>query len=702
MVTVWRQDMSAQADQAKQRKVKCSEERPSCAQCARLNHTCDYNPRLAFRDDTPRILGGFRSFRRVSTEGNVVWDPQSPSRESSRARSVEEDDLPPFSELTNDEERERKAENHEPGTFHVVVNPESFATLPEYNEDEAGPGPSTTETRTEARAARESSLDSPLADTDDPHVIILRHFEEPARRGSQAPARPVAADSPQSTESSPPRESPPPVSPPRASPPPSPPPQFAPAPDPAELARLPIPVKIEEVDPALAAEFEPELEPDLESEPDLLPREDPDARLRAHYRQRLSSQMFWERDGRSGPDIFQRSAVRFPPLYHSMLALSSLSLDHREGNRSVDALQHYQQALPSLNDSVRHQHDLSSDGFLFTHFFLLLYEIGAAQQGASTLWSVHLMRLTDIVVARHDILRHEPHPFLLLFVAMIDTHAALCQCGDGRFVEIVVKNNLIPTVPDHAATTPDPSRPPGAASDAPDLYRPFLQFHLHLLLLTSRLGLLSRDFRRYARQHLSPPDPARVNVEYVVGERLRQATEIREALRRLWVAGVPASVRLAAARGIHTLPDQTRHLFEQSWALYCACLIYSHCSMWSSQWIEATPDERTEVNHCINNILHIAREYAQPPRTRQLRFILLPIFLAGFASVEPAQKREALDAIRAFERVSLTPSALTILQLLELVYIQQEQSIMELGDAAHVDWVEVMVENGLIVVNFGL
>ena len=38
------------------RKVKCDEARPECTPCARLGHACDYNPRLSFKDDTPRVV----------------------------------------------------------------------------------------------------------------------------------------------------------------------------------------------------------------------------------------------------------------------------------------------------------------------------------------------------------------------------------------------------------------------------------------------------------------------------------------------------------------------------------------------------------------------------------------------------------------------------------------------------------------------
>jgi hypothetical protein len=53
------------------RKVKCDEGRPVCGQCSRLGHSCDYSPRLAFRDDTPRIL---ERMQEVTIVTSSVWD----------------------------------------------------------------------------------------------------------------------------------------------------------------------------------------------------------------------------------------------------------------------------------------------------------------------------------------------------------------------------------------------------------------------------------------------------------------------------------------------------------------------------------------------------------------------------------------------------------------------------------------------------
>ena len=62
-------------------------------------------------------------------------------------------------------------------------------------------------------------------------------------------------------------------------------------------------------------------------------------------------------------------------LYHALMAFSALSMSYKNGVPNLDALQHYQQALPSLQCSLRTEQDLTSDGVFLTHFILLLYEV---------------------------------------------------------------------------------------------------------------------------------------------------------------------------------------------------------------------------------------------------------------------------------------------------------------------------------------
>jgi hypothetical protein len=62
-------------------------------------------------------------------------------------------------------------------------------------------------------------------------------------------------------------------------------------------------------------------------------------------------------------------------LFHAMMAVAALSLVHQEGRERLDALQHYQKALPAMHSNLRSANDLSSDGAFLTHFMLLVYEV---------------------------------------------------------------------------------------------------------------------------------------------------------------------------------------------------------------------------------------------------------------------------------------------------------------------------------------
>ena len=57
------------------------------------------------------------------------------------------------------------------------------------------------------------------------------------------------------------------------------------------------------------------------------------------------------------------------------MALAALSMAGQDGKERLDALQHYQQALPALQNSLKTPEDISSDGAFLTHFLLLVYEV---------------------------------------------------------------------------------------------------------------------------------------------------------------------------------------------------------------------------------------------------------------------------------------------------------------------------------------
>jgi hypothetical protein len=198
------------------RKVKCDEGRPICGQCTRLGHHCDYSPRLAFRDDTPRVLERMQD---VTIVASSVWDCQytscfistvhadffsatSPSVTEVSTGSTGADDLPPFAALTTDEEREKKAERSSPGTYNVVVNQDSFQHLPEYNDDAESRKEflsplrrGSIATSLTSSAGRDSSTDA-KPHSEDPNVVVLPRFEDISRRGTFSSNNPRSPLSP--------------------------------------------------------------------------------------------------------------------------------------------------------------------------------------------------------------------------------------------------------------------------------------------------------------------------------------------------------------------------------------------------------------------------------------------------------------------------------------------------------------------------
>lgn len=195
------------------RKVKCDEGRPVCGQCARLGHTCDYSPKLTFRDDTNRVVERMQD---VTVAGSAVWDRQSllhkvwlcanasaTGTDSPTPSSVGSavDDLPPFASLLTDEERERKAGASNPGTYNVVVSPESFQHLPEYSDAFSSTRESISPLRRGSIASsvgRDSPIEAlPLAG--DPNVVILPRFEDLSRRSTRelrSPTSPISIGRP--------------------------------------------------------------------------------------------------------------------------------------------------------------------------------------------------------------------------------------------------------------------------------------------------------------------------------------------------------------------------------------------------------------------------------------------------------------------------------------------------------------------------
>lgn len=58
-----------------------------------------------------------------------------------------------------------------------------------------------------------------------------------------------------------------------------------------------------------------------------------------------------------------------------MMAVGSLAVFQQDGKEKLDSLQHYSQTLPELQNSLKSEEDLASDGAFLTHFLMLVYEV---------------------------------------------------------------------------------------------------------------------------------------------------------------------------------------------------------------------------------------------------------------------------------------------------------------------------------------
>ena len=261
------------------------------------------------------------------------------------------------------------------------------------------------------------------------------------------------------------------------------------------------------------------------------------------------------------------------------MAFSALSMSYKNGVANLDALQHYQQALPSLQFSLRSEQDLTSDGVFLTHFILLLYEvrspshvsthsldwltkiavqIAAGEPRALSLWPQHIDQLLRITLLRREMYGHEPYSFIIWWVASIDTHVVLSGMGNGEFVETMLRENMLSSGMDphdsyHTYDYHSPSR--GLASpNGHEALPSALAFHRRISVLAAHLGLLARDIRAEEKQN--PNDGSHA----VMQSRHERIGALQDTLRRAWNVQMPVSVASGYCNQI--LPVGARGIFE--------------------------------------------------------------------------------------------------------------------------------------------
>ena len=123
--------------------------------------------------------------------------------------------------------------------------------------------------------------------------------------------------------------------------------------------------------------------------------------------------------------------------------------------------------------------------------------------------------------------------------------------------------------------------------------------------------------------------------------------------------------------------------------------------MWPTQRLDTVSLSDDELKESITSVLQLAQITVAADRL-QLRFIVFPVFLAGFASFSGSDKMLALDLISAMDRTSIGRNTGAARDMLKVIYERQTQRFMGAGHSLDVDWIDVMAECGVSIVNFGM
>lgn len=225
-----------------------------------------------------------------------------------------------------------------------------------------------------------------------------------------------------------------------------------------------------------------------------------------------------------------------------------------------------------------------------------------------------------------------------------------------------------------------------------------LQLNYEVTVLAVRLGLLAHELRREASALTFDIQEIGSHQRHISTKlRKRRVFELQEAFRHLWMT--PSILMLRQQPDM--LPPRSRQSFEHATALYRACLIYSHTSMWLSQRLDTGPEYDCEIAQCITEVLRIGDRVVSNEQYH-LRFIIFPLFMAGVASTDGNEKMLALELISNMENESIGSNTTATRQALQIIYEQQNLRFMHTGQSLDVNWSDIMLEEGLQVVNFGL
>lgn len=120
--------------------------------------------------------------------------------------------------------------------------------------------------------------------------------------------------------------------------------------------------------------------------------------------------------------------------------------------------------------------------------------------------------------------------------------------------------------------------------------------------------------------------------------------------------------------------------------------------MWPHQRLEMSAESMAEMFQSVSEILHLGREViANGCNIR--KFMVFPLFMAGIAARHPSDQQLAVQLLKDFEYNSIGKAMIATRHILETVYQKQREVTMQGGHPMMVDWVSMIAERGLQMID---
>ncbi|KAK0124672.1 hypothetical protein ONS95_009617 [Cadophora gregata] len=389
-------------------------------------------------------------------------------------------------------------------------------------------------------------------------------------------------------------------------------------------------------------------------------------------------------------DPFERAAASFNPLYYAILALSALSMAHRERLDRVDSLRYYQLAIEGLQQ----QSTLESVNMIYTHYFLLLYEVAACER-RTNLELGHLAQLSRLMAWYFTTLATNPDyvfrdqacrqctDIAMMCVPIVslycDMHSLTMQRQKFTIIPDVMVTGFLNAVDSETGNPQLEAR----FTDA-DLTRKIIE-----------LNVLGGWTHRVVRQTIESVNSGEITQ---LSELEPKFIELKEKVKALddWCSRYAPQVPVGIYDEVYaSMPLHCQTTFDSAQYIARELQIFMHTSIFPGQRKQLTKPREEYIQYLAREILYLTR-----PRWGETRQIaasnLVAIFICGTVVTASGEKEEVLKVLETMGADASGRNFVRASDALKELFREQERVTGRGGDERGVDWFVYLRDKGLL------